>query len=233
MWNKVIFQSYECGFDELHEQFKENCMTWKNIYPSWKYHFSNAKERKNEVINILKLSPIQIVVYDCHQGLIQSDIWRYVMTGFHGGMWADLDSIATSSIEPVINELDNYIEMIALPNGTGSLRRVSGLGSNNSNFIVKQSSSISRLFLKTVKQYFIDIEKSLVLFGGKSPRLEQMKTLDFFVQISIDHNYKIAQIFDNKYTNHSLDFKAPWEYRKIYEKEQNAFYECCSSFKLK
>jgi hypothetical protein len=211
MWNKTIYQTYECDFDELPESFKKCCTLWKDTYPDWGYYFANSETRREEVINILCLSPIETEVYDNCSGTTQSDIWRYSVTGVHGGMYADLDSIPISNIESVLYGLGSDIELVAFPDGD----QRSGLpGSNNCNFILKAESEIAFSLLVGTKKLLNDNEK--LLKNNLKPR--RIIGTILFADTTVLHKPKVAQILDSKYIVHSKDFKPDDECRKKYEK---------------
>jgi hypothetical protein len=217
MWNKNIFQTYECDFEELHESFKKCCNLWKNTYPNWKYHFKNSEERRKEVIDILYLSPIETEIYDNYSGMTQSDIWRYSVACFYGGMYADLDSIPISNIEPILDELDSAIEMVALPNGD----QIDGRpGSNNCNFILKSNSEIGLNLLREVKKHFEENEERLK--NNAKPKIIPAHFL--FVNTVAFNRSKVAQIFDQRYVAHSRDYKPDVDYRLRNEKQINHSY---------
>jgi hypothetical protein len=217
MWNKNMFQTYECDFEELHESFKKCCNLWKNTYPDWKYCFKNPKERREEVINILCLSPIEAEIYDNYSGMTQSDIWRYSVTCVYGGMYADLDSIPISNIEPILDELDNAIEMVAFPNGDQIAGRP---GSNNCNFILKSNSEIGLSLLYGVKGHFQENEERLK--NNVKPKM--LSTFRLFVNTVAFNKSKVAQIFDQRYVTHSRDYKPDTDYRLRNEKQMNHGY---------
>jgi hypothetical protein len=217
MWNKNIFQTYECDFEELHESFKKCCNLWKNTYPDWKYCFKNPKERREEVINILCLSPIEAEIYDNYSGMTQSDIWRYSVTCFYGGMYADLDSIPIINIEPILHELNDTIEMVALPNGD----QINGLpGSNNCNFILKLHSEIGLSLLADVKKHFEENEERL----KNNAKPKKTPTHHLFRKTVASNRSKVAQIFDQRYVTHSRDYKPDTDYRLRNEKQMNHSY---------
>ena len=212
MWNKTIYQTYECDFDELHESFKQCCNLWKSTYPDWDYHFKNSEERREEVINILCLSPIETEVYDNFHGITQSDIWRYSVTSVRGGMYADLDSIPISNIEPVLYGLGSDIELVAFPDGD---QRGGLPGSNNCNFILKAQGEIAMSLLSSMKEYFHECDKKL----NNNLGIMQSDFTELFAKVTVSHKSKVAQILDSKYVCHSQDFKPPDEYRSKYEKK--------------
>jgi hypothetical protein len=217
MWNKNIFQTYECDFEELHESFKKCCNSWKSTYPNWKYHFKNSEERRKEVIDILCLSPIEVEIYDNYSGMTQSDIWRYSVTCVYGGMYADLDSIPILNIEPILHELNGVIEMVALPGGD----QINGHpGSNNCNFILKSNSEIGLSLLYQVKKHFEENEKRL----KNNAKPKKIRAHYLFINTVALNRSKVAQVFDQRYVTHSRDYKPDTDYRLRNEKQINHSY---------
>ncbi len=211
MWNKNIYQTYECDFDELHESFKKCCDLWKSTYSDWDYHFRNSEERREDVIAILCLSPDETKIYDGYTGIIQADIWRYAVTSANGGMYADLDSIPVSNIEPILDELDMNIELVALPDGY----QIGGHpGSNNCNFILKAESEIAMSLLSDMKKYFCINAERL----NSNLKIRRLKTAELFADTTVCYRLKVAQILDSQYVLHGEGFKPPQEYRSKYEK---------------
>jgi len=206
-----MYQTYECDFEELHESFKKCCNLWKSTYPNWNYHFRNSKERREDVIAILCLSPDEVKIYDGYTGVIQSDIWRYAVTSANGGMYADLDSIPVSNIEPILCELDTNMELVASPDGD----QIGGCpGSNNCNFILKAESEIAMSLLSDMKRYFsINAERL-----NSNLKIGRLSTAELFADTTVSHRLKVAQILDSRYVLHGEGFKPPLEYRSKYEK---------------
>jgi len=211
MWNKNIYQTYECDFDELHESFKKCCNLWKSTYPDWDYNFKNSEERRKDVISILCLSPDETKIYDGYPGITQADIWRYAITSANGGMYADLDSIPVLNVEPILCELDANIELVALPDGD----QIGGHpGSNNCNFILKAESEIAMSLLFDIKKYF-NINAKRV---KNNLKIERLRTAELFAETTVFYKSKVAQILDTKYVLHGKGFKPPQEYMTKYEK---------------
>lgn len=212
MWNKTIYQTYECDFDELDESFKRCCNLWKSTYPDWDYRFTNSEERREDVVSILCLSSVETEIYDSYSGVMQADIWRYAVTSVRGGMYADLDSIPISSVEPILHELSDEIELVSLPDGD---QRNGKPGSNNCNFILKPNGEIASSLLFGVKQY-LEADSKRLQYGlglsAKNPLTE------LFADATVLHESKVAKILGPEYVSHSLDYKPNETYRRKYEK---------------
>jgi hypothetical protein len=132
-------------------------------------------------------------------------------------MYADLDSIPISNIEPILDELDSAIEMVAFPNGDQIAGRP---GSNNCNFILKSNSEIGLSLLYGVKGHFQENEERLK--NNVKPKI--LSTFRLFVNTVAFNKSKVAQIFDQRYVTHSRDYKPDTDYRLRNEKQMNHGY---------
>jgi hypothetical protein len=132
-------------------------------------------------------------------------------------MYTDLDSIPILNIEPILHELDDTIEMVALPNGD----QINGRpGSNNCNFILKSHSEIGLSLLSYVKGHFEANEERLK--NNAKPKIIPAHFL--FVNTVAFNESKVAQIFDQRYVTHSRDYKPDTDYRLRNEKQMNHGY---------
>lgn len=209
-YKKVIYQTYECDFLELHDKFKETAQTWIDHHPGWEYYFSSAEKRKSEVTSILNLSKNAIDAYDGLPGVIQGDIWRFVITAHTGGMYADLDSIALSNVENVIDKLEKQVDIIAPPEGY----QIVSKGSNTSNYVFGKNTFLGKELTKIVYEflemsgYCLKNEKELMLFN----------TMIIWPEFIDKHRDRVAQIYSPEYFIHGKGLKPPSEWRSKFEK---------------
>ena len=214
---KVIYQTYECDFDELPAEYKNNSIKWLDFHPEWKLHYSNSYQRKEEIIKELNLSKSAIKCFEYHPGITQADFWRLTVIHKTGGVYADLDSIPTSinSSEKIINSLSKKIELIAMPDG---YQLLSDTGSNTSNFIFSRDSFIGKEFMKVINEsleiggYFLKNNQL-----PPDPNIGTMFNWTLFNNIDL-----VSQTYDESYVSHSQDYK-PENYRdgtEIWKKER-------------
>lgn len=98
---KIIWQTYECEYQDLPNYIKEFTYTWINKNPDWEYRYMSGKQREifildnfgNEWLDIYNSYPYRIM---------KSDIWRYMVLYVYGGFYVDLD---TKCIDPIIKWL--------------------------------------------------------------------------------------------------------------------------------
>lgn len=110
---KIIWQTHEVDRDKLPLFMQEISNTWINLNPEYTYIYMNAEERRSEVKNYLK-NEEDLGQYDFLGGMLQSDIWRYIMLYKHGGFYADMDSICTMSLETMMKLKYNNETLIAI-----------------------------------------------------------------------------------------------------------------------
>jgi hypothetical protein len=91
---KIIWQTHNYEYEDLPIHYKKIAQTWKNLNPDWEYRYVSHTERED----IIKKYPILWNYYPTQTGVCQADMWRYVVTYEHGGVYADMDSVCTKSI---------------------------------------------------------------------------------------------------------------------------------------
>lgn len=207
--DKVIYQTYECEFSELHDMFKKTAQTWIDMHPDWVYHFSSAEKRKEEIVSILNLSKHQIEAYDSLNGVLQGDIWRFIMTAEYSGMYADLDSIPLSNVENVINKLDKAVDIIAPLEGY----QIVGEGSNTSNYVFGKNTYLGKELIKIIYEF---LEMSAYnIKTGKKPL--NFNTMEIWPRFIVVHRDRVAQIYSDQYYIHGKGMKPPQEWRTKFE----------------
>lgn len=201
--DKIIYQTYECSFDEMHLMFQENSNIWKSMHADWQYKFSNAEERKEEICKSLNLSKEAVIAYDRYKGIVQSDIWRFVVTNTTGGIYADLDSIPTSSANNLINNINNQIDLITMP------ITYDAKGPNTSNFILRKNSKLGAEINKIIYEH-LEMCGFLIKTLDHSMQFDIIKLFHKFTNI---HSDSIQMIYTEDFVRHSNNLKPPSEYR--------------------
>jgi hypothetical protein len=108
---KIIWQTHNYEYSDLPIHFKKIAQTWKNLNPDWDYRYVSHTEREE----IIKKYPILWKYYATQDGVCQADIWRYVVTYEHGGVYADMDSVCVQSITHCLNGLDDAEIFVSTP----------------------------------------------------------------------------------------------------------------------
>ena len=131
---KIIWQTHNYEFDDLPVHLKKVTQNWKNLNPGWDYRYVSYNQRLESIRpyddlfkHYLKQDPVR-----------QSDIWRYLVTYDHGGVYADMDSVCIKPLDYMLSSI-NDCELLLVPAN-------SHIGStiNNSNFAIKPSSQIMK-----------------------------------------------------------------------------------------
>lgn len=100
---KIIWQTHNYEYSDLPLHFKQIAQTWKNLNPDWEYRYVSHTEREE----IIQKYPTLWKYYPSQDGVCQADMWRYVVTYEHGGVYADMDSVCTQSITYMLNNLND------------------------------------------------------------------------------------------------------------------------------
>jgi hypothetical protein len=195
--DKTIYQTYECERSELHPIWQQTTQAWIDMHPDWKYEFSNYEKRKHEVVSILNLSEYAIKAFDSFDGIIQADIWRYVITSKNSGMYADLDSFPSKSFNELFTKLDKRYELITPPFGHQPSK-----APNCSNFIFSENTSIGKE-LMDVMYRFLEINGYLL---KNSRLLLYEKVIDYWFEIVYLNKDKVADICNQSKTYRTEGF---------------------------
>jgi hypothetical protein len=141
---KIIWQTHEWAYEDLPQNFKATSMTWQNLNPGWEYRYVNAAEREHYV---READYLLYKMYKVHDKVSQADMWRYLVTHEFGGVYADMDSICTMSLDQMIAKYQNNAQLVALPPDGGNFV-------NNSNFAVTKQSQVMERILKNLVFYY-------------------------------------------------------------------------------
>lgn len=183
--DKTIYQTYECEKSELHPIWQKTTQAWIDMHPDWKYEFSNYEKRKHEVVSILNLSEYAIKAFDSFDGIIQADIWKYVITSKNSGMYADLDSFPSKSFNELFYKLDRPYELITPPFG-----HQEGISPNCSNFIFAKNTGIGKKLIDAVYKF---LEINGFLLNNSRPLLDT-RIIDYWFDIVYLNKDRVADI---------------------------------------
>lgn len=100
---KIIWQTHNYEYPDLPLYLKQISQTWKNLNPDWEYRYVSHTEREE----IIKKYPILWKYYPTQDPVCQADMWRYVVTYEHGGVYADMDSICTKPLTYMLSSLED------------------------------------------------------------------------------------------------------------------------------
>lgn len=204
---KIIYFTYECDFNGLPIEFKNNIRKWSDYHFDWRIEYSNKQKRKEEIIKNLNLSKWAAKCFDHQPGIVQADFWKYTIMHSTGGVYADLDSLpeTVDSTNKIVNSLTKKTDLIAMPKGaqTATIE-----GSNPSNFILSKKSYIGSELCRLVSEY--------LEIGGYFMKREDLppnpQPITIFCEVIANNLDKVSQTYDDKYVSHSMAYK-PIEYR--------------------
>jgi hypothetical protein len=142
---KIIWQTHNYLVDELPEYMNQICGTWINFNPGWQHIYVDHIQREAMVA---QLSPELHAIYKEVIPMYQADIWRYLITYEHGGMYADMDSICVKPIDYMLEKMSQTSnidpEIIVVP----PVKDLSSVGqksfTNNANYLIKKKSYIMK-----------------------------------------------------------------------------------------
>lgn len=85
-------------------------------------------------------------IYLLSDKVSQADMWRYLVTYDHGGVYADMDSICTTPLTDLVENNQNGAELMANDPVNGTV--------NNSNFAVVKESVVMRKIVQSLTPYY-------------------------------------------------------------------------------
>lgn len=206
--NKTLYQTYECTYRKLHPKYQETTSRWKDMCHDWKYSYFTANQRRDYMISTLDLSDEAIKAYDKTKSITQSDMWRFVITGKNGGMWADLDSVPITNIDNLfIDNPDLDCDLVTTP---GHHRT----GTNCANFIFAKDSYLGNELANIVHES-LEMSGFMIRQGDPILHFDTIGSIwNGFIKI---HQDRIQQILTNDYVAHSDMWKPPASWREKYE----------------
>jgi mannosyltransferase OCH1-like enzyme len=99
---KIIWQTYEIKYDDLHQKAKEFSESWKSLNNSWEYRYFSDKDRREFVKEYFDKE--WYTIYSSYKiDVMRADLWRYMCLYIYGGLYCDLDLVCK---EPIENWLD-------------------------------------------------------------------------------------------------------------------------------
>lgn len=144
---KIIWQTHNHKKEWLPDHLNKIAATWKNLNPGWDYRYVNQVERDEKV----RQYPEIYEMYKYRPPIIQSDIWRIIVTYEEGGCYNDMDSVCVKPLDYMLDGIRGDPEMVTVPI-SGHSKFPERWTGNSHNYIVKAKSPILKITLdKTSK----------------------------------------------------------------------------------
>ena len=140
---KIIWQTHNYIYEELPEYLKKVTRTWINLNPTWEYKYVNHIDRADFVKTE---DSVLYKHYDKLSPMMQSDIWRYLVTYKYGGAYADMDSVCKVPLDYMLDTLNCDHDLLA-----ASQTGASPFDYNNCNFVVGKKSKNLEIIINNLK----------------------------------------------------------------------------------
>ena len=184
---KIIWQTHNHKKEWLLDHLNQIAGTWINLNPGWEYRYVDQVQRDEKVSQY----PEIYATYKYMLPVIQSDIWRFIVTYEEGGCYADMDSVCTKPLDYMLEGIQGDPEMITVP--------VHGKMGNTHNYIVKEKSPLMKIV----------VDKMIEGDGLLKPN----PTYPFNTFVETAYSYpNVSKLFDA--ASHSLDYKRNFAYKK-------------------
>jgi mannosyltransferase OCH1-like enzyme len=190
---KNIFQTHECNYEDLPENFKQTSMSWKNLNPGWEYIYHNKEQRTKFILeNYSHLYNY----FSSVSGIIQADVWRYCIVLKYGGVYADMDSVCIKPLDYMLKDYKDE-DLLADKNSLGPSEKEQGYV-NNANFAAIKNSKILQNVIKNLYKKILFTKETKdglpitwYAFADHASKLNGM------VFDAAEHDYKFKTKFDD------------------------------------
>lgn len=177
---KIIWQTHNYKKEWLPTHLNQIAATWKNLNPGWDYRYVDQVQRDQKV----RQYPEIYEFYQYSMPIIQSDIWRTIVTYEEGGCYADMDSVCVMPLDYMLESIEGDPEMITVPENKGH--------GNNCNYIIKPLSPITKAVIDKISE------------PGNFNPTNPLNTFSLFVRSAYTHP-NISRSFTA--ASHSSDYK--------------------------
>lgn len=154
---KIIWQTHEWEYENLPDNFKKASMTWKNLNPTWEYRYSSAVERAKQV---QEFSSELYKFYPFMNKVTQADVWRYIIVYTNGGIYSDMDSVCTASLESITDNIPGEVEILGPKANEDNILYNANFGAvKNSSCLKKVIDSITSEYQRIDLSSIIEVTK--------------------------------------------------------------------------
>ena len=207
MISKIIWQTHEYKYEDLPTHMLNISNTWKNLNPGWDYRYEDAEQR----LATVKAFDQTLYEYYTHKDtarITQADIWRYIVTYQHGGVYADMDSVCTRPLDDLIenfySEEDMFCTSIQIMQD-----ETNTLWVNNSNFATTKNSEVMKMILDRISYGFMLYKKDTSLpfdimkygpwisFNEIIFKYQNTKKVNFMFDSAMHNNFYKTNFSDN------------------------------------
>lgn len=183
---KIIWQTHNYEFDELPDHLKMISKTWENLNPGWEYRYVSHNQREET----FKRHPFLFSIYEKLGPVYQADLWRYLVTYQHGGVYSDMDSVCIKPLDYMLEQV-NDCEMLAVPKTTGKHGKDITIDINNTTnyaYAIKQGSFIMKSVIDACVEDYQNKVGTWLCFINNVQKFENVKY--FFTASYHDHRFK-------------------------------------------
>lgn len=184
---KIIWQTHNHKKEWLPEHLNHIAATWVNLNPGWEYRYVDQVQRDEKV----RQYPEIYEIYKYRLPVVQSDIWRFIVTYEEGGCYADMDSVCHKPLDYMLQGIEGNPEMVTVP-----INRNIG---NTHNYIVKANSRLMKVVVDKMSA-----AHSLNILNPTYP---------FSTFVDTAYSYpNVSKLFDAAF--HSNEYKTRFSYKK-------------------
>lgn len=103
---KVIHQTFESA--DVPDRMYEASQSWRQMNPEYAHCFHDRDDRRGFIETHFPKAVLG--AYDkIENGAFRADLWRYCLLYIHGGVYADIDSVARAGLSGLIRPDDTFL----------------------------------------------------------------------------------------------------------------------------
>lgn len=196
---KIIWQTHDYKKEWRPEYMCQIAQTWISLNPGWEYRYVDQVERSETV----KRYPEIYKIYKYMSPVVQSDIWRFIITYEEGGCYNDMDSVCYKPLDYMLQGIQGDPEMVTVP--------IKGKTGNTHNYIVKARSPIMKAVVDKMIEGNGWIETKIT-YHNRPPKEVPNTTYPFDIFTETAYSYpNVSKEFDAAF--HGIDYKRSFRYR--------------------
>lgn len=104
MIEKNIWQTYKLPFQNNPEYIEIATWSWIEKNQSWRYNYLSDEDMRDFFLQEFGKDWSNLIERKCPIPVMKADVWRIMALYCYGGMYADIDTICTDSIDNWIKE---------------------------------------------------------------------------------------------------------------------------------
>jgi mannosyltransferase OCH1-like enzyme len=186
---KIIWQTYECRYDDLSEDIKQLTKSFIKNNPDWDYRYASEKDRAALLEEYFGKE--WLAIYHSYQfNVCRADLWRYIALYVYGGVYSDIDILCKDSLDLWVDYSKDFI-VSSDTQGAGLTQKL---------FASSPGSIFIKNILDNIKEEFYLNNKYTNVIDYEIYRTGyHIFTTSIFQTLGVDAEFKLDDKMSNEY----------------------------------